>query len=264
MLAGLPPSTRTDLAVDILHGTQVEDHDDHLLVRTPDNPGYHWGNFVQVTTGDPDDVPRWLARFAESFPGARHRAFGLPRPPSERAWAGSGLRRDDVEALTSREAPRPTPIPDGYDVTPLTTDLDWGSRLVAEIAENDASGSHARAPYRDFATRQMAARRQAVRSGAARWFGTWGPDGELAASLGIVILTDLEPVTARYQSVLTSRRHRRRGLARYLLSVAAAWATDEGAEELVIVADAGSAAGRLYARAGFAPGPVAYGLHGSA
>ena len=52
MLPSLPPSTATDLAIDQLVGTQVTDAGDHLVVRSPGRPGYHWGNFLQVTGGD--------------------------------------------------------------------------------------------------------------------------------------------------------------------------------------------------------------------
>ena len=59
----LPARWATDLTVLEASGSHVERHDDHLVVRTPRNPGYHWGNFVLVT--DPsasDDAARWLAR----------------------------------------------------------------------------------------------------------------------------------------------------------------------------------------------------------
>lgn len=261
MLAGLPPSTRTDLAVDMLGGTTVLDRGDHLVVRTASNPGYHWGNFVQVTSGDPDDASRWLSAFSHEFPDARHRAIGLLSEPDPAAWQGTGLRHDTVEALTTRTAPSRAALPDGYEVHRLTSDADWGDRLVAELRENERTGAQDPAAYREFVTRQLATRRRLVEAGDAAWFGAFDERGEHASSLGIVVLRDLHPVTARYQTVLTGADHRRRGLARHLLSVAAGWAMAEGAEELVIVADAGSAAGRLYARAGFAPGPLAHGRY---
>lgn len=64
--------------------------------------------------------------------------------------------------------------------------------------------------------------------------------------------------SARYQYVLTEPEHRGRGLARHLLTVAGRWATARGARTLVIVAEEGSAAARLYAHAGFTPGTVSY------
>src|SRR5215470_5926613 len=37
---------RTDLAILALEGSQVTDHGDHLVIRTPGNPDYWWGNFL--------------------------------------------------------------------------------------------------------------------------------------------------------------------------------------------------------------------------
>ena len=42
MLTGLPISTRTDIAVNALSGAVVDDHGDHLVVRTPSAPDFHW------------------------------------------------------------------------------------------------------------------------------------------------------------------------------------------------------------------------------
>ena len=39
---------RTDLVLLRLGGSVVEHHDDHVVVRTPDNPTYWWGNFLLV------------------------------------------------------------------------------------------------------------------------------------------------------------------------------------------------------------------------
>lgn len=261
MLSGLPISTRTDIAVNVLSGAVVDDHGDHVVVRTPGAPDYHWGNYVQVTTGDPDDAPTWLARFAGEFPRAAHRAIGLPAPSQAPAWPAAGLTPDVVESLTTSRVPPAAPLPEGYRVVELESDADWGARLVAEMELNVEEGIHSQAEYRKYAMGQIATRRRLVGQGLARWFGALDEDDHLAASLGIVLLHELEPVTARYQSVLTSIGHRRRGLARHLLGVAAAWATAAGAEQLVIVADDGSPAARLYADAGFTPDERAYGWY---
>lgn len=262
MFRQLPPSTRTDLQVDALSGSVVTDAGDHLVVRTPANPEYHWGNAVQVTSGDPDDAARWVAVFEAEFPQATHRAIGLPREPDPTAWAGTGLEPDVVETLTATSTPSPTPVPTGFTVRPLD-DAAWEQRLAQELAENAATGEYPADEYATFMAGQVAARRRLVDEGRAHWVGAFTAQGELAASLGAVVLQG-EPVTARYQSVLTAPAHRRRGLARHLLTVAAEWAWERGARELVIVADADSDAGRLYRAAGFTPGPRGHGMYRAA
>ena len=47
----LPLAWRTDLAILEMSGAQVTGFEDYILVRSPDNPGYHWGNCILVTSG---------------------------------------------------------------------------------------------------------------------------------------------------------------------------------------------------------------------
>jgi hypothetical protein len=41
---------RTDLALLAGSGSSVEHRGTHVVVRTPDNPGYRWGNVLGVAT----------------------------------------------------------------------------------------------------------------------------------------------------------------------------------------------------------------------
>ena len=59
--------------------------------------------------------------------------------------------------------------------------------------------------------------------------------------------------TARYQSVGTDEEHRRRGLASYLLGVAARRAADQGCGRWAIVTEATNPAGRVDRGLGFEP-----------
>ena len=106
----VPLSWRTDLAVLVASGSSVEEHADHLVVRTPSDPSYAWGNFVMVT--DPtsvDEAARWESVFTSGLPDAAHRAIGLPVEPTDvAAWTALGLaiEHEDVlvrDALWSRD-----------------------------------------------------------------------------------------------------------------------------------------------------------------
>lgn len=237
----LPLGWRTDLAVHRLSGARIEQHGDHLVVATPAEPAYHWGNFVLVT--DPaavDDAPRWVAAFEHAFPGARHRAVGLVADPARRiAWAEAGLRLEHEDVLATTGGPQRRPLPPGYRVRELRTDAEW---------EQLASGIDEPSPERlGFARRRAWTRRAMVERGAAAFFGAFAGD-ELAASLGIV---DCGEGVHRYQEVRTAPGHRRQGLASHLVGVAAEWAAARGSRQWVIVADADSDAGRLYRSLGF-------------
>jgi hypothetical protein len=45
----LPIGWATDIAVLQLTGSTVDDRGDHLVLRTPRNPTFHWGNCLLVT-----------------------------------------------------------------------------------------------------------------------------------------------------------------------------------------------------------------------
>src|SRR5690242_3455621 len=111
----LPLSWTTDLAVRRAGGSSVEERPDHLVVRTPDNPTFHWGNFVLVT--DPasvDDAPRWLEVFEKEFPDAAHRAIGLVADPDAAAWTAVGLAIEHEDVLSTDARPEAGPLAQGY------------------------------------------------------------------------------------------------------------------------------------------------------
>lgn len=238
----------TDLAILELSGSTVERLDDHLLVRTPQNPHYHWGNCLLVTDATAiDDAERWLARFAAAFPQADWVAIGLPSMPQDaHAWLSRGIELEQLDVLAARERPRSAPLSDGYTVREVAGD-DWEQLTQHRLAENRASGEHTPDGYERFMRETIAARQSLCDAGDAVWFGAFAGD-ELVADLGIVRCGTI----ARYQDVATVEAHRRRGLASHLLGVAAEWSASRGCDTWVIVTESTNDAGRVYRRAGFA------------
>jgi ribosomal protein S18 acetylase RimI-like enzyme len=243
----LPLGWHTDLAVLRLTGSTIDERPDHLLVRTPGNPLYHWGNFVLVTDpGRVDEPQRWLELFEEEFPGAAHRAIGLTAQPSdEDAWRALDLELDHDDVLSTDRCPEPTDVPSGYLVKQLADAIEW-DQSTGLRTEEFATDNPREAQFERNVTE---ARIAASAIGQVAWFGAFHGD-RLAAELGIV---DCGEGVARYQAVVTHTDHRRRGLASHLLGVAAAWAAEQGARTWVIVAEDGGDASRLYRARGFEP-----------
>ena len=68
---------RTDLALAESAGALIEHRDDHVVVRTPGNPTYRWGNFILIGESAPiKKADHWLGVFDREFPEAEHRALG--------------------------------------------------------------------------------------------------------------------------------------------------------------------------------------------
>ncbi len=197
-MAELPLGWRTDLAMLRMSGAQVIGFEDHILVESPDNPGYHWGNCVLVTSGDlAGDPPRCLRTFEMYLPGADHVAIGLPSTPSTRAWRPFRVQIGSTESLIRREPLSPGALPPGYEVRQLLGDEDWERAVRADVAEHGDSPG-----YEDFARRRIAAHRRLVDDGVGAFFGVFA-GAELAADLGVVVCWQ---EVARYQNVRTAVR----------------------------------------------------------
>ena len=248
---------RTDVALRVLEGAEVADRGDYLVVRSPDQPDYWWGNFLLLAAWPaPGTGDRWLARFAAEFPLARHVALGvdtdpvLPaqfsrdddRPvPAEFLAAGLEPQRDTVLTCAT-VGPPPHPNAEA-EIRRLESDADWRQSVELSMRCFD-HGEPA-----DYVERRAAARRRLTQAGRGAWFGALA-GGRLLAQLG---LFDAGEGYARYQHVETDPQARRQGLAGTLVWHAGRYGREVlRAGTFVIVADPADVAIRVYRACGFA------------
>jgi ribosomal protein S18 acetylase RimI-like enzyme len=236
---------RTDLAILELEGSQVTDRGDHLVIRTPGNPDYWWGNFLLLRDLKHGSGRGWMARFAAEFPDAQHMALGLDETDADSVdpgeLAGMAMERNAVMTATSVHAP-PRPNTQAVFRT-LEGDADW--RQSFELA----AAVHAGEPGGDagFLTARLAATRALTEAGHGAWFGAF-LDGTLVSQLGLITN---EPRHARYQRVETHPAARHRGLAGTLVWHASATTLTGETRTRVMVAAPDGAAIRVYRSVGF-------------
>jgi len=245
----ISPGWKTDLDILEMSGSLITDFGDHLVVKTPHNPNYHWGNCILVM--DPDSAAKaekWVQRYSEVFPDHSWLAIGLPQmPPSDEQWICHGVTLEQLDVLSTDTLPKQQPLAAGYTAR-IFQEHDWETLTKRELAEGLTEGGYEPAVIESFVLETNANRKQLVDSGKAAWFGAFF-EGEMVANLGMVICGE----TGRYQSVETSISHRRKGLASHLLGLAAIWSQDLGCKNWVIVTQETNDAGRVYRRAGFSP-----------
>jgi GNAT superfamily N-acetyltransferase len=249
----------TDVALRVLEGAEVTDRGDYLVVRSPDNPDFWWGNFLLLAAWpEPGSGDSWLARFGAELPLARHLALGVDSAgensagensageaggtvPAEFLAAGLEPRRDTVlTCATVQPPPRPNAE---AEIRRLVSDADWRQSADLGIRCFGDDGSQ---EYQD---RRSATRRRLTREGRAAWFGAF-LGGRLLAQLGLV---DAGGGYARYQHVETDPAARRQGLAGTLVWHAGRYGREVlGTGTLVIVADPADVAIRVYRACGFA------------
>lgn len=146
---------RTDLALLTLAGSEVEDRGSHLVVRTPNNPGYRWGNFyLLVRPPQADEVDAIIAAYDADFPRSRHRTFGVDGTADQRETlaplAAVGLRIDGATVMTATSV-HPPPRPNTEAAyRPLNSDDDWAQRVQMSVAVDESETDTER--YLAFAT----------------------------------------------------------------------------------------------------------------
>ncbi len=234
----------TDLQLLALRGTIV-DRDDYLVVTVPDDPGYHFGNLLMLRAAPQvGEVAYWTRRFGEEFGGNDQilhvtlRWDGITGDVGARAeLEAAGFELEVTDVMTAPAASISRALT-AFPIRALSPD-----EVIASADFSWANGDRHDDVYRKFLDRRALWKASLVAKGSARVYGAF--DGEdLVGSLGLVELGDV----ARFQDVEVAATHRKRGIASALLAAAAAEAT---VETLVIVADSGSNAARLYERAGF-------------
>jgi len=242
---------RTDLALLRLGGTEVEDHGDHLVVRSPHNPTHWWGNFLLLYGVPPQQQSElWVDRFHARFPEADHIAIGFDGTAGTvedlAGFTAAGLTAEAQTVMTAtsvHEPPRPN-----REATyrQLASDEDWAASVELRVECNE-KGLDA-AAYREHVERKAATNRALVEAGHGGWFGAF-VDGRLVAQMGLYAAS---PGLARFQSVETHPDFRDRGLAGTLVHHVSRYGFDElDAHTLVMVADPDYLAIRVYRAVGF-------------
>jgi len=228
-------------------------------VRTPSNPTFFWGNFLQFDAAPAaGDEERWPALFARHIrsrqPDSGH--VSLCWPGAQRGAADAFVPlgyavEESVVMLADRLVAAAAP---GRDVrcARVAGDRPWEALVQLHLRTRDPS--HGAEDYERYARRKAGHWRSRAEAGQGVWMAAFAGD-EVVAALGLYAESAPGPDglrIARYQDVVTDPRWRRRGLCSTLLVRAA----DEierqhRVDRLVIIADEHDSARRVYAARGF-------------
>jgi GNAT superfamily N-acetyltransferase len=190
-----------------------------------------------------------FAREIGTPPAVTHQTFGWDATDNEQGviepFLENGYHLEQSVVLTTRQPVPPSHPVEGVTVRPLELAYEWEQCVENQVACREPAFEEA--SYRLFRQRQMKRYRAMARAGLGAWFGAF-IGSRLVADLGIFYTHQL----GRYQSVQTHPAYRRQGIARSLVSQSGMYAIETfGIKTLVIVAEAGSQAERLYQAAGF-------------
>lgn len=243
---------RTDFIFHRFEG-EVVDRGRYLVIRTPSNPRYRWGNFLIFDAPpQPGNFGQWDALFEKEVgapPRITHKLFAWDTIDGDNGavddFLEAGFELGEEVVMTADTLTRPHRYNHEVEIRELTSDADFSEHIDLHVLcrqEKDDEAS-----YRSFYRASTESYRQMIAAGLGRWFGAF-LDGKLVADMGIFVEGEL----ARYQSVVTHPDFRRRGICSTLLYEVGRFALlDLKAKTLVIVADDHYFAKGVYASVGF-------------
>lgn len=249
--------------IDVLAPDHItERRDGYWVIHSPGNPSFWWGNFLLFDDAPgPGDGERWEELFRREFgarPDVTHCTLAWDRVDGEPGAAehelvARGYELEWTSGLVARperlsEHPRANRDCEVVALDPARDEDLWEAVIQIQTATAIAEGRGAELDYHvRFLRDRQRDLREIFRSGRGSWYLA-RLDGEIAGSLGIVV-TDSR---ARYQTVDTLERFRRRGIARRLVIEAARDACATHAiDHFVIAADPEYHAIGIYEGLGF-------------
>lgn len=253
-LSDVRPGWQTDF---ILHrlDAQILERPDCLVVRTPSNPTYYWGNCLLLPALPRDDeLAHWLGRFHEEIsalqPASRHVAIGVEVDHAGQrlpAWEAAGFHLHvEVMLELRRGGERPPARAARGAVSLRLLDLPRDADAIAAIEITDA-GEFEPVGYRAYLAQQHVRLARLQARGELQWFGL-DCDGSLAATCGLLCDGD----TGRFQRVIVHPDFRRRGLASAMVHGVVRHAFDTlGLARLYMAAVPGDVAIAIYRSLGF-------------
>ncbi|MCX2865462.1 GNAT family protein [Paucibacter sp. PLA-PC-4] len=257
MLQSLSLGWQTDLIFARFDGLVVE-RADCLVVRTPTNPLFYWGNCIVLPEAPHDaDLAHWLNRFDQEVGQhtreSGHVAIGFDTRSPQAAlpgWLAAGFEVFGTAQLSLSEPQlrEPTKTLGGafrFALVDLSDPAQRRAAVTLQCESNDSGFEPVN--YRQHRERQMARYAAMQAAGLGGWFGIWHGD-ELVADCGLF----RHGALGRFQHVGTHPAWRRRGLCSALIQgVSRHGLAGMGLQRLVMCADPDDVAIGIYESVGF-------------
>ncbi len=233
----------------------VRDSGDCIEVRTPANYDFWFGNYL-LLAGPPlaAEIADWIARFDAAFadePMVRHKCLQWPDDGRDTHAMRTEFERlgwefDQTSVLAATVSKAVTKAPEGVDIREVTRAEDWEKVLEHHVLTRPEG--FAEKAYRSFKIMRLAVFQALIYEARGHWYGAF-KGAELVADMGIFHREGI----SRFQEVSTHPDHRRQGICAALVhAVSCLEQAARPGNKMVILADKGEPAERIYKRLGYA------------
>lgn len=244
---------RTDFIFNKFNG-EIVDRGNYMVVRTPDNPNYYWGNYLIFNQAPGmGDYQNWVEIFNREFSDydkVDHHIFTWESDTASstcREFINEGFDLEEGIMLATDDVIFPQKYNSDIEVRPVSCDKEW--QAVHELHYQLSPPEFLNDEFDDFKTKHLKQYRKMAEAGMGRWFGAWLGD-TLVGDLGLFF----EGKIGRYQNVGTHPDFRRQGVCQTLVYETGKIALDVfGVTNLVMEADANYHAAQIYETVGFRP-----------
>ncbi len=230
---------------------KVEDRGSYLVVKTPTNPNFFWGNLL-IFERPPlhGEYEEWVGLFKREFSDPRIYHMTFAWDSSDAAIEADEFIEKDFEletnAILSATALRKPPkFNEQLEVRPLQNENEW--REMIGLQTSTAHDYLPREEWDKFYTSQSFRYQKMIRAGWGHWYGGFLGD-KLVAGLGIFHHAGI----GRYQIVCTHPEYQRRGICGTLVYQSGLHAVGQfHLNTLVMRADPNYHAVQIYESVGF-------------
>lgn len=251
---------QTDL-IFAAHNGKILDRGNYLVISTPTNPSYHWGNYLVFNKAPvANDEVKWREVFKAEFghdERITHELFAWDLGQDDQfdpaPFVTLGFEQDEGITLATDQLEYPAKYNLDIELIKIASDEEWEEVTKLQILCGDPKFAKS---YEPFKRAQMKNYRQMTAAKLGHWWAA-KLDGKIVADLGVFY----QGQVARYQSVGTHPDYRRLGICQTLVYESALSSlTEFKVNQLVMEADIHYHAAKIYESVGFKPVEKTYSL----
>lgn len=230
------------------HSAIVEHKKEYIVVKSPENPMYFWGNLLIYPLGpELNDINIWRENFHTEFaanPEIQHMSFAwdISGKVNSDKFLDAGFDYEETAVLTAEKSLNIKHFNTKITIKKIQSKYEWNDIIDFQLDVNSEGFNEKY--FRPFIIKQFSTYRKLTEIGIGNWYGAY-INGKLVADLGLY----WENKVAIFRDIKTHPDFRKTGISQTLMNFAA---VDSQCNRFVIQTDEYGSAINMYKSIGFA------------